>query len=301
MIMERTTDSLQVQELSVSDELRQVWWSNVVDLARLGVPWMPVIGKVSYRRCAMGADIWHVHSGCNEVIYCKSGVCEYESGGKTYLLKPGRVFVSRPSESHRRRGPAQKGYSALNFLLQIDKIGRNDDMKALVGELMRMPRLVVGGASLLASFNRVFWLAGSNRTLTEGRKLRLRMTAMNLVLGVADAVSVSNVGGDSVFVKAIVEEIRRHPENDYSLSSLLARTGMTSAKLIKAFKAETGMPPHAFLLNCRIEAAKAVLLKGMGISAVAKMFQFPSLQHFSSTFKRFVGVSPKIWVDEKVT
>ncbi|MDD2461346.1 MAG: helix-turn-helix domain-containing protein, partial [Kiritimatiellae bacterium] len=58
----------------------------------------------------------------------------------------------------------------------------------------------------------------------------------------------------------------------------------------------TGLPPHHFLLTCRIEEAKRRLsVKGLSITRIAQDLGFCSSQHFSSHFKRATGLKPLAW------
>jgi AraC-like DNA-binding protein len=61
------------------------------------------------------------------------------------------------------------------------------------------------------------------------------------------------------------------------------------------FKRLTGLPPHAFLLERRIDCAKEMLASGMSVVSVAHRLGFSSSQHFSGQFKAITGMSPTGW------
>ncbi|MBR4938362.1 MAG: helix-turn-helix transcriptional regulator, partial [Kiritimatiellae bacterium] len=69
--------------------------------------------------------------------------------------------------------------------------------------------------------------------------------------------------------------------------------GLALAKFFENFKRETGLPPHSFILNCRIRRAQTLLDGGRhSIDAIAGMLRFSSRQHFSTVFKRTLGTTP---------
>ncbi len=63
--------------------------------------------------------------------------------------------------------------------------------------------------------------------------------------------------------------------------------------LLRQFRAATGITPHAYWLNCRIELAKMLLQKGMDVSQVALECGFYDQSHFHRHFKAITAVTPK--------
>jgi len=55
----------------------------------------------------------------------------------------------------------------------------------------------------------------------------------------------------------------------------------------------TGITPHAYRLNCRIELAKKFLQKGYDLSQVALECGFFDQSHFHRHFKAITTVTPK--------
>lgn len=61
----------------------------------------------------------------------------------------------------------------------------------------------------------------------------------------------------------------------------------------KAFKAQTGMSPMNYVLMQKVFAAKKHICYDSNLTSIAYQFDFTDMAHFSNTFKRFVGISPK--------
>ncbi|GAA3082454.1 AraC family transcriptional regulator [Streptosporangium carneum] len=62
--------------------------------------------------------------------------------------------------------------------------------------------------------------------------------------------------------------------------------------LIRAFKAATGLPPHAYLNTLRVQRARGLLDSGVPPSQVAGDVGFTDQAHLTRHFKRMVGVPP---------
>ncbi len=130
---------------------------------------------------------------------------------------------------------------------------------------------------------------------SEGDCIRMKTYIHSLWLDILDSAATSVRQKVPESFGAIAERMRNHPERDYPLDGLVAESGVSKSSFITLFKTAHGLTPHAFLLQCRIEAAKRFLEDGFSVKAVADRFGFPSAQHFSRTFRNFVGVTPLKW------
>jgi AraC-like DNA-binding protein len=77
-----------------------------------------------------------------------------------------------------------------------------------------------------------------------------------------------------------------------SLTELAEHVALSPYYLLRVFRAEVGMPPHAYLDSVRIRRAQALLEAGMALARVAAEIGFSSQSHFTRRFKQVIGVTP---------
>jgi len=77
-----------------------------------------------------------------------------------------------------------------------------------------------------------------------------------------------------------------------SLDELARATGLGPFALVRAFRAETGLPPHAYLNQVRVRLARRLLDSGVPPADAAATAGFADQAHLTRHFKRMLGVPP---------
>ncbi len=80
---------------------------------------------------------------------------------------------------------------------------------------------------------------------------------------------------------------------DFTLESLATSLGANPYTLLRGFKNETGITPHAYRMNCRIEKAKELLRQGRDIAETALECGFFDQSHLHRHFKAMTTVTPQ--------
>jgi transcriptional regulator GlxA family with amidase domain len=117
---------------------------------------------------------------------------------------------------------------------------------------------------------------------------------------VADAICAPDPDGDpaalwprmSAPVRAALDHLLANYRTQVSLNDLGALTRRTPFQLIRAFRKELGVTPHAMLIRIRILRAKVLLARGEPIAGVAVDLGFVDQTHFGRHFKRIHKETP---------
>ena len=287
--------------LKLSFEYMDTPERRVLSLDADGVPCVPVLGFDAYRRQWRAAPI-HVHDECVEISLCLRGNLEFEMGGKRYPFRPGSVFVARPDEPHRLRA-YPKGMSKYWLLFRLPARGERilgfsaKETAWLVQELTHLPRrLFPGTKGILSAFKRLFALCDNLPARSVPRRVRIRAAVVELLLEIVEAAHTTTAQQSPERIADVIAAVRADLARGWTIDELATRVGCSHSKLLLAFKQQTGAPPHAFLLACRIERAKEMLAVGSdSVATIARALGFASPQHFAGHFKLATGQTPREW------
>jgi AraC family transcriptional regulator len=105
------------------------------------------------------------------------------------------------------------------------------------------------------------------------------------------------VGGlaPKVLMRAI-ERLRSESDADVSLAALAIDAGLSRFHFCRAFKESTGLSPHAWLRQHRLEQAMQMLREtDASVVTVAAALGYASQTAFAAAFKRLTGDTPTDW------
>ena len=97
-------------------------------------------------------------------------------------------------------------------------------------------------------------------------------------------------------LRRVTDFMRDHLADTLQLAQLAALSGLSPSHFGRAFKGSTGLPPHRWHLNLRIEQARTMLADaGASLADVACATGFADQSHFTRVFSKIIGMSPGAW------
>jgi AraC family transcriptional regulator len=93
-----------------------------------------------------------------------------------------------------------------------------------------------------------------------------------------------------------VERLRSDSDADVSLAALASEAGLSRFHFCRAFKESTGLSPHAWLRQHRLEQAMNMLRdKEASVMSVAAALGYASQTAFTAAFRKMTGETPSDW------
>ena len=273
----------------------------IVNLESDGVLCIPVFGLSDYHGPRERVPE-HTHPECMEISYCMRGELAFACNGEEFPFRAGSVFVTKPQDRHRLMTP-DKGLRMYWMFFRIPKKGfpflklPPSEADWLKGRLLNLPNRVFPATKRLhASFQRILQLYDALPSRTQERRLQMRAAATELLLSIVEASSNAVNTPDYGRVESLIREMRDEPGRDYPIDELAAKAAISPSNLALRFKTLVGMPPHSFLVRCRIDKAKRMLAESDAkVSDIAVKLGYPSAQHFATQFKNSTGKTPREW------
>jgi AraC-like DNA-binding protein len=220
------------------------------------------------------------------------GAQKSHSGRGIVEAGPGNVITVNPGEVHDGTpiGDAGRSWRMLYFDPAIisQAVG---DMSEGGQPGCEFARPVMDDANVATLFQQLFRAmitAGSTSSQLHREELLLALLA-----GVVDKGQENKVSRSAPFaVRKAKVMIDDQPTAPITLADLARETGLSRFQLLRGFAKATGLTPHAYLMQRRIDAARRLIAQGSGLADAAAASGFADQSHMTRLFVRTYGVSP---------
>lgn len=216
-------------------------------------------------------------------------------GGHTHVLGPGTLAVLDPSRAHRGAPAVGESWRCRLLIMELPEVAAlaEDPDCGCPGPLLfgdpvlRDPDL----ARRFVALHR--WLAEPGSRLEQHGALATWWD---------DAARWSTRGSDAdrkppkvgtARLRSALQLIADDPAADVSLADLAAAAGLSQYLLVKAFREQYGMPPHAFQVAQRVNHARRLLEAGVPTGEAAATAGFFDQSHLHRHFRRRMGLTPR--------
>ena len=207
----------------------------------------------------------------------EAGHSTFWSGGKVWQGGPGSLEIQQPGDVHRdisRDGPIT--FQVISFPAHT--------VESVTGKV-RVHPLLDAGDERGAAFQRLHDAvhAGADRLALE--------------VAVAEAISafatLTDAGHEPTpAVRRAIELLREQLAEPVTLDDLAAHAGLDKFHLCRAFRAQVGIPPYAYLTRLRIVRAKELLAAGVKPGEIAPQVGLYDQSQLNRHFRRIVGTTP---------
>src|SRR5258706_3822998 len=213
------------------------------------------------------------------VARIERGRMQWWGRGKVWCSVPGSILAKEPGDVH--RDLAHDGPSTFTVVALPAK-----DVEHVrgVGKVVAIPHFEEGDERA-APFHRLHdaVCAGADRLSLE----------VALAEAVATFARMSNPNTEHTRpVRRAMDYLRTRLAESITLDDLATNAALDKFHLCRAFRAQIGMPPHAYLTQLRIQRARQLLSQGVRASELAPRVGLYDQSQLTRHFRRIVGTTP---------
>lgn len=224
----------------------------------------------------------------------EQGVQQFNCRRKRHHSTPGKVFMLEPGELHDGDAPSAEGFTYSMLYLQPRWLER--ELRELFEHapddcLPGFADTLSGDVPLAASTFRAF-------QTVHGRELRIvRQAALDdLLASLTRHLQWRRLAVPDPRLPRVAQRARdylhAHLEQDLGLEDLAKACEVDRFRLNRAFRAAYGLPPHAYLVQLRLVAARRRLARGETPAQAASALGFADQSHLGRWFRRAYRLTP---------
>jgi AraC family transcriptional regulator len=128
------------------------------------------------------------------------------------------------------------------------------------------------------------------------RQLVIHLLRRQLTVRKSDHIELSRAGPVDRRLRRAIEFMHDNFGRELALEEIASAAYLSEYHFARLFKQITGVTPHVYLANLRLERARKLLSEtALAISEIASMVGYQSQSHFTKVFRSVTGVTPKAY------
>ena len=237
----------------------------------------------------------HTHEGY-VIGIIEQGAEQFAYRRRQHVAPVGSIVFINPGEVHTGSSASEYGWTYRTLYPSIELLQRAaSDLTGRQRNIPYFAEAVVHDPEMMMEISLTHRALEEQASALE-RESRLLWTLSRLILRYADdhphprPFTKEHMG---------IQRVRSYIEESYceniSLTQLAALAQLSPFHLLRSFKDQVGLPPHAYQIQLRIMHAKRMLRMGLPCIDTAIAVGFADQSHFTKHFKRIVGVPPGLY------
>ena len=210
------------------------------------------------------------------------GIQQYNLNGSLQLSYQNGVMLFNPEQPHDGMAHDETGLDYV--MLYIDP--------TLFLEITEKKDIVRFTSPIVYNYRLEQQILGLSNAILREKDAAL---CSELLLSLADSFTQTDLcisyKKENSLIRKAKDMIHYNLENVLRLDDICMELGMSKFQFIRLFKANTGISPYQYFLNCKIELAKKLIEKNRDVYSAVAECGFVDLAHLNKHFKSIYGIT----------
>ncbi len=233
----------------------------------------------------------HMHSTFS-VGALDSGQVEYKVEGQSSTLNVDSLALINPEALHSCNAITEEGRSYYMLYLDVSWCTQVQQSLWNIDTFVPVQQIRLDDSSLYRQYCQAMQLVmGKETHLMAKEQLLVDLLSAVFRKSCTEQACVKSVPDENI--EELKNLLSTSLKDDLTLVEFSEKLNVNPYTFLRRFKKATGITPHAYRMNCRIEQAKSYLQRGMDITETALECGFFDQSHLHRHFKAITTVTPK--------
>jgi AraC-like DNA-binding protein len=239
------------------------------------------------------APHWH---DAYTIPVIEAGAECYTYRGTHHVAEAGSVPVINPGEVHTGARAVEAGWRYRVFYAPVDFIQQlSTDIAGCPRALPWFAPEIIRDADLAHRIVRAHRLLEAAGDPLAAEAAMLDALSTLIARHARNRPEPARLARDNPHVAAMKSRLAADLTAPLALTDLAQAVGLSAFHAARLFTRETGLPPHAWRNQVRLQRALGPLRAGVSVTEVAAASGFTDQSHFTRHFRRMFGVPPGRW------
>lgn len=220
-----------------------------------------------------------------------TGEVLYRVGTQEIILRPGSIAVINPEVLHSCNPVSRQGRSYYMLYLDVKWCLRVQQTMWDTVEFIESGQILIDDPTLYDQYCHLMKNIFQPQIFLQEKEQYI----FDLAVTVFSSACIPGrpVAHKNIDIERLRNLLQKDLQKDLPLDALAKQLGINPYTLIRSFKSATGITPHAYRMNCRIDYARQLLGEGKSITEAAYLSGFFDQSHFHRHFKAMTSITPR--------
>lgn len=237
---------------------------------------------------------WHEEYAVGLIV---DEVESFEYRGAKHTALPKQAVLFDAGEVHTGEAHDERGFAFKMLYIPATSFREVAEARVPASSLLHFRDVVSNDVALVQTLTRFHNAFHSGSSRLESESLMLDVLSSLLE-------RAGNWKADQQAVKAPTSLLRvrdllhENIREEVSLEYLASEAGVSKYHLLRSFRKQFGLPPHAYQLQQRVLEVKRLIEHGFLVADIAMECGFTDQSHLNKVFRAYVGTTPGKYAEQ---